>query len=266
MAAAPGTGGCRGIALDEEGARLYFDQSHFAVRFDWGERGVAAIGPDCDTLVIVDVLSFSTCVDVALERGAEVLPYRWRDASAAAFADARGALLASKRSAAGFSLSPASLCLLPTGSRIVLPSPNGSAISLLAARYAATVAGCLRNAEAIGAFVSDRGGNVGVIACGERWDDGTLRPAWEDLVGAGAIMSHIRAARSPEASAAVAAYTAARGELGARMRACASGRELIERGFSEDVDLAAEYGASRSVPLLEGDTFVDRQENRMGAR
>lgn len=58
---------------------LYFDQSPYDVRFDWGERGLEALGPGSDTIIIVDVLSFSTAVDVAVSRGASVLPYRRRD-------------------------------------------------------------------------------------------------------------------------------------------------------------------------------------------
>ena len=164
---------------------LSFDQHAYRVRFEWGERGIEALGPTSDIIVIVDVLSFTTSVDIAVSRGAPVFPFRHRDASAAQYASQKRSILAASRNAGGYTRSPASLLSVPAGCRIVLPSPNGSTLSLQAARYGVTIAGCLRNAPAFGEYVRNRGGTVAVIACGERWADGTLRPAWEDIVGAG---------------------------------------------------------------------------------
>jgi 2-phosphosulfolactate phosphatase len=100
---------------------------------------------------------------------------------------------------------------------------------------------------------------VAVIACGERWTDGSLRPAWEDLVGAGAVIAQLPGPRSPEAEAAVAAFRGAEANLQTRLRECSSGRELIERGFAGDVDLAAAYGVSECVPVMQAGAFVARQ-------
>ena len=100
------------------------DQSRFDIRFEWGERGAQILAPMCDAIIIVDVMSFSSAVTVAVGRDAVVYPYRHRDASSASFAESRNAILAGSRGAAAYSLSPVSLASLDPGSHIVLPSPN----------------------------------------------------------------------------------------------------------------------------------------------
>lgn len=57
--------------------------------------------------MIVDVLSFSTCVDVAVARGGRILPWDPDAPDAAPFAERHGAFLAGRRGNARFSLSPA---------------------------------------------------------------------------------------------------------------------------------------------------------------
>jgi 2-phosphosulfolactate phosphatase len=246
-------------AKKTEGHQLFSDQSPFAVRFEWGERGLEALGSDGGVIVIVDVLSFCTCVDVATARGAKVLPYRWQDDSAAPYAQGQRAILADgHRRADKYSLSPASLAAIPSGTRLVLPSPNGAALSLRAGAIGTTVAACLRNAAAVARFARSQGVPVAVIACGERWPDGSLRPCWEDLVGAGAVIAELPGQRSPEAEAACLVFQGAQADLPAYLQACSSGRELLERGFAADVALAAQVGVSECVPVLGGEAFVAR--------
>ena len=60
-----------------------YSQDHFQARFDWGEDGLRALAPFATTIVIVDVLSFSTAVDIAVSRAAAVYPARWKDERAA---------------------------------------------------------------------------------------------------------------------------------------------------------------------------------------
>jgi hypothetical protein len=79
-----------------------FDQSGFDARFDWGVEGVRHLVGACPVLVVVDVLSFSTAVDVAVGRGVSVFPYRWPDPGA----DAGGAVLAGCLRALGGRPSP----------------------------------------------------------------------------------------------------------------------------------------------------------------
>jgi len=63
-------------------------------------------------------------------------------------------------------------------------------------------------------------------------------------------------ARSPEADLARAGYDAIRGREPDALSACASGRELIERGYVADVAIAAETASSGEVPVLINGRFV----------
>jgi 2-phosphosulfolactate phosphatase len=202
---------------------MFYDQSQFAIRCEWGERGVSVLAGISDVVVIVDVLSFSTCVDIATGRGATVFPYRWKDSSCADFAAARNAIVAVSRGSRGeFSLSPASLLNIPAGTRLVLPSPNGAALSFCTGNTA-TICGCLRNCAAVANHASQLGKKIAVIPAGERWEDGSLRPSVEDLIVAGAIIRHLDGKRSPEADAAVAAFEKASADIAGWLRNCAFG-------------------------------------------
>jgi 2-phosphosulfolactate phosphatase len=238
-------------------------QLPYSVRFEWGLDGARAIVPHADLAVVVDVLSFTTCVSVAVDRGATVYPYAWRDAAASEFATHRGAVLAGPRNSEGLSLSPSSIRHARTLERVVLPSPNGSALSHeLAGSARQVVAVCLRNAAATADWVHSslpEDAVIAVIAAGEKWTNGSLRPALEDELGAGAFIAGLAAAGrrnlSPEAESAAAAFDAAEPRLGAILRGCSSGRELVDRGFAADVALAAELDSSPVVALLQDGAF-----------
>lgn len=225
-----------------------FDQSAAECRCEWGAHGIEQLAA-ADAVIIVDILSFSTCVDVALSRGGVILPYPYKDDSAAEFARTQRAELAGRRGE-GYSLSPASFIAAPAGLRCVLPSPNGATLTLQAATTAPAVfAGCLRNATAVAKAAQARGRTVNVIPAGERWPDGSLRPAIEDWIAAGAILAALSGTKSPEAQMAIATFEAAKRDgLPSILAASASGRELIERGFSCDVELAGEFDVSMCVP------------------
>jgi len=230
---------------------MTFTQREFTVRCEWGEQGVRHLAPISDVVIIVDVLSFCTATSIACARGAIVYPYRWRDDSAAAFAASVNAELAGARGASGYSLSPASLTEIPRQTRLVLPSPNGATLSL-AAGNTPVLAGSLRNASAVAELAMRLGRTIAVIPAGERWQpDHSLRPALEDLVGAGAVIHHLRGSLSPEARLAAAAFAGVATDLQSALLACSSGRELIERGCMRDVELSAELDADRPVALRE---------------
>jgi 2-phosphosulfolactate phosphatase len=237
---------------------LFYDQSKFDIRCEWGLPGIRLVGSSADVLIIVDVLSFSTCVDVAVSRGARVFPFRWKDESAQGYATQLGAELASPRGQEGkFSLSPVSMRNAVEGTRIVLSSPNGSELTMEAkAAGGIVLAGCFRNCQAVAKYAAERGRTIAVIASGEHWPDGTLRPAVEDIAAAGAIIAGLPGAPSPEASAAVAVWNFAKNDIRTFLTSCASGRELIERDFEEDVRIAGEVNVSAAVPILRERAYI----------
>jgi 2-phosphosulfolactate phosphatase len=203
------------------------------VTCEWGLAGAHALGPASAVLVVVDIVSFSTCVDVAVARGAEVYPFAVRDPAAiAAYALSHDALAA------------------------------GSAISA-AVRAVPVLAGCLRNARAVAAAALKiaNGGLITIIAAGELWPDGSFRPAIEDFLGAGAIVAGFDVGLSdcvmtPEACVARDAYRSAGLRLGALVRDSISGRELIDRGYHGDVEAAIVENVSQVVPVLSAGRFI----------
>lgn len=234
------------------------EQPRSGVRFDWGLAGATRLSGAA--VVVVDVLSFTTAVTVAVEADTRVYPYRWRDASAAGFAAQVGAELAVGRSqvteSTPWSLSPAALRAAPPTPALVLPSPNGSTITA-AVRAPMVAAGCVRNARAVGRSLAARGYGTAerpvlVIAAGEHWPDGAFRPALEDYLGAGLVVAALGDADlSPEAAAARACATGT--DVAAAIAGCASGRELVDAGFGEDVAVATEIGSTDVVPVLTGE-------------
>lgn len=245
-----------------------FDQAGYRARFDWGPNGLRTLAPLASVVVIVDVLRFTSAVSVATTRGGIVFPYRWADERGPAYAAERDAALAGRRELGEWSLSPAGLAGLPAGTRLVLPSPNGSALSFAARDHGAghVLAGCLRNATATATYAVAQAGDSGVvavIAAGERWRNhtGPVRPAVEDLLGAGAVLDGVAsllgpAALSPEASAARAAFVDARPVIGERIARCGSGVELAGRGWHDDLAACSDVDCCELAAELVGESFV----------
>ncbi len=244
------------------------DQHGFAFRFGWGLDGLAELAPVCDVIVVVDVLRFTTAVSVAVAGGSMIFPYRWESDEAAGYAADRGAVLARRREDGPVSLSPTALMSLPRGSRVVLPSPNGSSLAFEALNFGTpfVLAGSLRNAAATARRASSlaHDGPIGVIAAGERRPgSAALRPSVEDLLGAGAVLTVLDPAGSisdpgcsPEAAAARSAFVSARPLLGDVLAECTSGRELARLGFADDVAAAAQLDAGNVAAQLVGDAFI----------
>ncbi|MFP5488756.1 MAG: 2-phosphosulfolactate phosphatase [Acidimicrobiia bacterium] len=206
----------------------------WAYRLGWGHDGLVALAPECDVVVVVDVLRFSSAVSAAVEAGVRVDPFPWGDLRAAEHAERIGAALA---------------------------------VEAAERSVPFVLAGCLRNATATArrALVLAHGGTIGVVAAGERWHDvdGPLRPAVEDLIGAGAVLHALDPAGSvappccdPEARAARAAFLDARPLLAEVLAATRTGQELIARGDADDVSTSAELDATYVAAQLIDGTFV----------
>jgi 2-phosphosulfolactate phosphatase len=96
-----------------------------------------------------------------------------------------------------------------------------------------------------------------VIPAGERWkDDGSLRPAFEDLLSAGAILSYLHGSLSPEAEVAVVTFQTFQKDLLGYLQKSSSGKELIAKGFEADVEIASALNVSNCVPLFTENAYV----------
>ena len=125
------------------------------------------------------------------------------------------------------------------------------------------VAACLRNAAVVARWLVEQGyGTPGhpaaVVASGERWRDGSLRPALEDALGAGAVLHHLDRAGctlSTEA-AATAGMFASTTDIEKTVRSCGSAHQMVNAGYGGDVDVAVALDADPGVPVLRHGAFA----------
>lgn len=235
---------------------MIYDQAGYDIVCEWGAEGVSTLAPTCDVVIVVDVLSFTTAVEIATNQGAVIFPYRWKDETTYDFAATVNAEVADCKNPNNFNLSPSSLQNLPENTRLVLPSPNGSTVSLLA-ENTNVIAGCLRNCRAVAESAMRKGKRIAVIPAGERWNDNdTLRPCVEDFIGAGAIISYLRRDTiSPEAAIAKTVFENFSARLYETIKTCVSGKETTARGKTNDIFFATELNASDCVPVLRNGAF-----------
>jgi 2-phosphosulfolactate phosphatase len=238
-----------------------YTQALHRCRHEWGRDGARRAASRGDILVVVDLLSFSTAVATAIDGGAIVYPCGHAE-DAAALAASLGAESAVHRrdvpARGRFSLSPLSFLDVMPGTRIVLPSPNGATCSRHARDVPHLFVGALVNATAVARAANrllattDLG--ITILSCGERWsapgEDGELRFALEDYLGAGAIIAGLECDKSPEALACEGAFMSLRGGLKRAILDCGSGLELIEKGCEGDVIHAARLDRYTTVPVM----------------
>ncbi|MDB5033520.1 MAG: 2-phosphosulfolactate phosphatase [Chlorobi bacterium] len=238
-----------------------YDQRAYRCRLEWGSDGAGRGAARGDILVIVDVLSFSTAVATAIDRGGIIHPCGRTDdiAEIARRVGGEAAVGRPDVPARGrFSLSPGTFAGIAAGTRVVLASLNGATCSRHAAHVPHLFVGAPVNARAVAGAVNDllerSDAGVTVVACGERWDrpgeDGPLRVAIEDHLGAGSIITSLACEKSPEAMLAQWGFQSAHAMLPEIIAGCGSGRELIEKGFGDDVAHAARLDIYDTVPVM----------------
>ena len=226
------------------------NQAQYDIRCEWGENGVKQLAPISDVVIIVDVMSFSTCVSIAVSQGATVYPFLLDRVRAAEYAATIGAVSAQARAGGLYSLSPPTMLKLQPGMKIVLPSGNGARLTLLSGGTTC-LAGSLRNAKAVAHRAMNLGTEIAIIPAGERWlSDDSLRPAMEDWIGAGAIISHFTGKKSPEAISAEEAFKSVSGNLSKTLTECSSGQELVFSGYLDDILSIADLDADDVAPVL----------------
>jgi len=244
---------------------MMYAQHPYRCRLDWGRDGTRRAVERGDVLVIVDVLSFSTAAAAAIHYGGIIYPCA-QDEDPVAFAQCIGGEAAAHRrrdvpKKGRFSLSPATHVNIEPGTKVVLASPNGATCSRYAGQVPYLFVGALVNAQAVALAVSQviekHGLNVTVIACGERWktplEDGELRIAVEDYLGAGAILSYLKQEKSPEARVCEGAFLHVRSGIEDVLWECGSGRELRGIGFGLDVQHAAQLDIYDFALVMQND-------------
>lgn len=244
----------------------WFGQHPHRCRLEWGRRGARDAAQRGDVLVVVDVLSFSSAVVTAVAHGGIIYPCAG-DEEPAALAERVGAQVAVHRrdvpNKGRFSLSPQTYVGMEPGTRVVLASPNGATCSEhgrdVPYLFVASFLNARAAAQAVSQVLQTTNLCVSIVACGERWqspsEDGALRMAVEDYLGAGAVLFYLEHPKSPEARACEGAFRHVRDELLPVVLDCGSGRELRQKGFDEDVHHAAQLNRYDVVPVLRGERF-----------
>lgn len=112
-----------------------------------------------------------------------------------------------------------------------------------------------------GANAQKYGSKIAVIPADEKWDNGTLRFALEDSIGAGAILSYLSGSLSPESKASVGVFNSFKNDLLGTLKKCSSGKELIARVFESDVELVAAINVSDCVPVFTENAYVKKDKS-----
>ncbi len=236
--------------------------------FDWGVHGVKQAVKKGDIIIIVDVLSFSTSVAIAVKNSAFIFPALSNE-DAVNIKDQFNTEISVKRnevpSKGNFSLSPATYYEIEPETKIALLSPNGATCTKQVDNSQSVFCGALVNcstvAEAAFNEAVKQNSNITVIACGERLkgtdDIYKIRMAVEDYLGAGAILSKIPLPKTAESIVCENAYGKLVNHVPDLIWKCESGVELREINFGNDIHIATNLNSIPVAPVYRNGFYQD---------
>jgi 2-phosphosulfolactate phosphatase len=203
-------------------------EPEFDIHCCWGFKLDAEVIFSYDVCIIVDVLSFSTSLDL---------------------------LLHAKQNTENI-LASTNLIRKFSPKKLKITSPVGLPQQLKLHKKPVLV-GCLRNARAVARIARQLGNTVLVIPMGDKLSEEEFKTCSEDFIAAGAIISYMKGVRSPESKAALDIYNTSKGDIEEMVKLSSSARHMTLKGFSTEVDQACQFNKSKHVPLLEKGTLID---------
>ncbi len=197
----------------------------FDVHCCWGFKLTDDISAQYDVCIIVDVLSFSTSLDILVSTKEYIQK-----------SDNHIVQLSSKK--------------------LNIPSPVGlpNQLNLL---QVPILVGCLRNARAVAKAAMQLGNSVLVIPVGDKLAEENYKTCSEDFIAAGAIISYLKGTHSAESRAAQDIYNSSKDDIEEMVKLSSSARTMMLEGFGEEVDLACQFNRSKRIPFLDRGVLVD---------
>lgn len=110
--------------------------------------------------------------------------------------------------------------------------------------------GCLRNAEAVAHEAQRLGRRITVIAIGDEIGLLGFRPNFEDLMGAGAVISFLRRPKSNQAESAEDSFKYNLPEMDTMLGRCAGGKLLLSHSSDDSLKFVAQLNAAKACPSL----------------
>ena len=203
-------------------------EPEFDIHCCWGFKLAEDTFIQYDVCIIVDVLFFSTSIDLLLDtkENTQNIPV------------------------AHHFIQPFS------PEKLSIASPVGLPLQLNL-HTKTVLAGCLRNARAVAKAAMQLGNTVLVIPVGDKLSDEDFKTCSEDFIAAGAIVSYLKGDRTAESNAALDIYNSSKDDIEEMVKLSSSARHMILNGFSPEVDQACQFNRSKNVPLLEDGTLIN---------
>jgi phosphosulfolactate phosphohydrolase-like enzyme len=110
--------------------------------------------------------------------------------------------------------------------------------------------GCLRNAEAVATTAQKLGSRITVIALGDEIGMLGFRPNFEDLMGAGAVISYLSGTKSTQAESAEDSFKYNLPDMNNMLSRCAGGKLMLSHSSDDELKFVAELNAARVSPSL----------------